>query len=43
MSTEIKTRQEKKELEQFCKLFERMCTECGSDMRRILFKNRILN
>jgi len=43
MSTEIKTRQEKKELEEFCKLFERMCAECGTDMRRILIKNGVLN
>jgi len=30
-------------LEEFRELFERMCTECSSDMRRILIKNGILN
>jgi len=43
MSTEIKTKPKKMELEEFCKLFERMCTENSSEMRRVLIKNGILN
>jgi len=29
-------------LEEFRELFEKMCTECGSDMRRILIKNKVV-
>jgi len=43
MSTEVKTKPKKMSLEEFRELFERMCTECSSDMRRILIKNGILN
>jgi len=43
MSTEIKTKPKKMTLEEFRELFEKMCTECSSDMKRILIKNGVLN
>jgi len=43
MSTEVKPKQKKMSLEEFSELFERMCTDDSSEMRRVLIKNSILN
>jgi len=42
MFKEMKSKQQKMSLEEFRELFEKMCTECASDMRRLLIKHKVI-
>jgi len=42
MSKEIIVKRKKMSLDEYCELFEEMCTERSSEMKRVLIKNGVL-